>query len=363
MEMEVTAMADTPVTDAGQVDQVALDLVDEGQSDWGRMSPEEREADIDQAIAKIGSRNQEPTEDTAETPVTGDETSASDDAAAAAETAKSEGEETPPEEPDWRDEETRDFATMMGLTADDLAGFGSRIIDRKAFEAGKTAQAAQGQPATPQIGQQAGQTAPPPPGQPLGQPADPFADLTPFKLGEQFEEDAAKPLNAFMEATASTIRRLRDDVAAMRQSQQRQAVGEIRRRALAALHEVGNTELFGKPDQKPTAEQAANIEKVLDAHFIHARGLLAQGREVAPTRAFLKAAVNLVFGDHLLKQQQRQQAEKLRKQQARITGAGSGKVLPKPPPPDETVQQAAQRIAADPEVQAIFDQMAAETTG
>ena len=365
------------VVDAGQVEQVDMFIGGDEATGWGKRTAKERKADVDAAVAEIEGRQEdkpkpvsapEPdpvpvVEDTTKTPIPGDETPAEDDAAEVPETEGEDEEAVPgkPVEQDWRDQETRDFASMMGLSDEDLADFGSReeldralrIIDRKAFEAGKAAHTPAAEPEKPKVQQ-------------LEKPKegpqatdDSLDDLSRFILkstehGGEFDPEAVKPLNAFIEATANTIRQLRSELGAFRQGHQRQAAAEIRQRAVNALHSLGNADLFGKPGEKPTKEQSANVERALDAHFVHARGLLAQGRQVAPTPAFLKAAVNLEFGDQLLKQQKQQQIEKLKKQSARRTGGTAGKRLPSPPPDNETSQEASRRIAADPEILAAW---------
>ena len=333
------------------------------QSDWGKMTPEQRQADVAKLDAPV-----EPLADKVEpevadeeavasppetkTSVAGDETPADDDAAEAEvkTPAKGEGEADGAGEADWLNQETRDFATMMGLTEDDLSEFGSReeldralrIIDRRAFEAGKSRQ----QPPEQSIEQKSVK--------PLVHPpeADPLADLDAFKLGDQFDAEAAKPFNNFVDAATTTIKDLRARVAHFEQQNRQQSVSDLRRRAIESLRSLGNTELFGKPGENPTKAQVANIEKAIEAHITHANGLFAQGRQAAPTPAFLKAAVYLVFGDEISKQQKRQLTDKLRKQSSRRSGGSGAKHVLPTPPADESPEQFRQRMAVDPEVAA-----------
>lgn len=355
-------------------ESAVLEPVDTGvnASEWGRMTPKQQQAEVDQGVAQaredridsaIASgaytpppkeeeeEEGEPAKTTTEQSVGGDETPAADDAAPAGE-----GEAEDDDAAEWLDDDTRNFATTMGLTDDELAEFGSReeldrvmrIIDRKAYEAGKTP--------------------PPPPIKPIEkqpvqqekQPVvegDPFADLSRYKLGEQFDEDAANPINRFVELAAASFRDLQTRLTQFEQRDQQRSADDLRRQAVASLHSLGNTEFFGKPGEKPTKEQVANIEKAIDAHFVHARGLLATGRQAAPTPAFLRAAVHLAFGDQLSKQQQRQLTEKLRKQSHKITGGGSGKALPK------STGDRVKDLAADSELDALFTGLVKENRG
>lgn len=345
-------------------------------SDWDKMTPKQRTADIAKLDARLKPKVEPEIADeetltipeTTEQSAGGEEISAADDAAPAPETVvEGEGEGEAAVAADWLDGDTRDFATTMGLTDDDLSEFGSReeldralrIIDRRAFEAGKAAQQPPNEPIEQPVVQQ-----PVKPAMPLTSAGDPLADLSQFRLkttneGGEFDPDAAEPLNRFMEAASTTIKDLRTRVAQFEQQsrqevqwRQQEALVNLQSKALASLHSLGNAELFGKVGEKPTAEQAANIEKAIDAHFTHARGLFSQGRQVAPTPAFLKAAVHLAFGDQLSKNKERQILDKLRKQSGRRSGGAGAKHVPSKPPDDETSEQRRQRLAADPEVAA-----------
>lgn len=355
-------------------ESAVAERVDSGSaSEWGKMTPEQQNADIEQGIAQVkgyeapvvdeAEQPEKPENETKETPVVGDETPAVDDAALAAEDTeakgKGEGETEESESADWRDEETKEYATMMGVSEDELSDFGSReeldralrISDRKAFEAGEAAESPVVEKPKPVIQQsEKPETA---------AQDDPFADLSRFKLGEEFDEKAAKPINDFVDSAVATIKDLQTRVARFEQQSQRQATADIHRRAFDSLHSLGNVELFGKPGEKATKEQAANVAKAIDAHFTHARGLFASGRQAAPTPAFLKAAVNLAFGDQISKQQRQQLTDKLRKQAAKRTGGGTAKIAPKP----KGAMTDLETLKADPDLDALFSQLTAERKG
>lgn len=328
--------------------------------DWESMTPAQKQA----ALGKTPDEEEdgEPTviedeeTETKETPAAGDETPAGDDAAKPKE---GEGEGEPEvEAKDWRDDETKEFAAMMGLTDADLSDFGSReeldralrLIDRKAFEAGKAGlEAPNGQEQKQQQVQQP--EVKQPVAQQQQQAGDPLADLSKFKLDETFNEEAAAPINRFVETAATTIKSqaaeikdLQTRLARFEQSAAEQSVADIERRAIESLHSLGQPELFGKPGERPTKEQAENVKRAVRAHFIHARGLMAAGRQVAPTPAFLKAAVHLEFGDQLLQIQKKQHLAALQKQSARRTGGPAAK--PVPPDLDWDDMTPAQRAAA-----------------
>lgn len=351
-------------------------------SEWGSMTAEQREAEIDSGFAEMAASRaadtallQQDTEttttadddtqvDDSDTTVVADATTtnttagsdatpAADDAAAGASpAAKAAGDAS------WLTPEDRDTATAYGLDGDFLAALPTRdvfdrvlmAIDRKAFEAGKgPQQVADAVGATNADKQPETATA-------AASPGDPFADLAPFKMDENAVDDvAAKPFNSFVETAAATIRQMQAEIAGLRQIDGQRAFNELRDTALTALHSLGNTELFGKPGETPTKEQAANIDKALDAHFTHAQGLLATGRQAAPTPQFLKAAVHLAFGDQLTQQQQRQLTERLKKQSRQRMGGGASKPLP---PAARTAN-----IQDDPEIDELFNNLVAERSG
>lgn len=378
-------MADTAT--AGQVNQ----------SEWGGMTAEQRAAEIDSGFQQMEDTRQADLAWSAETDTTGD---TSDDLQTARESAdttsihqSTTGDETPAgseaatakktaakAEPattattaagktgDWLTPEDRETATTYGLDGDFLNALPSRevfdrvlqAIDKKAFEAGKLpAQQTQQQTTATQTGQQsesqqttqqAQQAAPQ---ATTGNVGDPFADLTKFKMDESvIEETAAKPFNDFVETTATTIRQLQAELAGFRQERSQQAFSDLRSRAVSALHSLGHAELFGKPGETPTTEQAANIEKAIDAHFTHAKGLLATGRQAAPTPAFLKAAVHLAFGDQLTQQQQRQMTERLKAQSRQRMGGGTSRPIPK--------ENRTGNVADDPELDELFNNLVSE---
>lgn len=372
------------------------------ESDWGKMTPEQQQADVDKGVEEVrgataagpdedagseeGGKTTEKTEKTEkkETTGDGDETSAAADAAAGETSESADGEEAEDgaedgakegaeeSEAKWLDDDTRDFvATIGGLTEEDLAGLHSReeldcvlrVINRKAFEAGRAvlgelggqqdAQASRKEEADRQAkAREAEQQA-------RQRGDDVLADLAKFKLPEDFDEAAVKPLNAFVEAASAEIRNLRSEVAGFKEERQQEAAGDIRRRALDSLHSLGHKDLFGEPGKAPTADQAANIAKAIDAHVVHANGLFAMGRQAAPTPAFLKAAVQLAFGDQLSKQQQRQLTEKLTKQSAKRTGGTAAKTLPR----RKASQSKLEEVTSDPEIDKLFKDLVSEKSG
>jgi hypothetical protein len=356
-------------------------------SDWGKMTLEERQADVD-ALVKEAQATEEPGDskspappdpdqsETNETPGDGDETPA--DADAVEEDESRESDKSPDEDeveeepgPDWRDGETRDFASTMGLTDEDLESLSSReeldrvlrIIDRQAFKAGQAALDNADAADPPKN--------PPPPPPPKQEPEKPpsddvFGDLADFKLGDQFDEDAAKPVNSFVERTAgfakdtaAELRALRAEVANLVQQRQAEAVESIRRQAMESLHTLGHTDLFGEPGKPPTMENMVNINKAIDAHMIHAAGLLSMGRQSAPTPEFLKAAVRREFGDQIAKNEQRQRTRKLKKQSAKITGGLSSKTIADRKPGQSTLEA----VNSDPEIDKLFNDLVSGQSG
>lgn len=338
-----------------------------GKSD---MSASERDAMLDQIVAEI--HGDKPaggeTGETHETPVGGDDSDlATGDAATGdvIEGAKGEGDGKEPEEPsekdDWLDEETRDFAKQLGVTDEDLEGFKSRedldrvlrILDRKAYEAGKEAQALKAKAQAEQFAGLYGKQQVPGESRQREsakreEPGDVFEDLAKFKLGDEYDREAAAPVNAFIDAAASEIRRLRSELSEFREARRADEAVVLRNRALESLHSLGHADLFGKPGEKLTREQEANIEKAMEAHFIHANGLIALGRQPAPTPEFLKVAVRMAFGDELSKTEQRRLTDRLRKQSARRSGGPPAKgAQPIMPPANETSLQFAERVVEE----------------
>ena len=336
-----------------------VDLGASQESDWGSMSKAEKKADVNKAYEAVKAKYAEAVDDldddslppAPETPAPGEETPAADDAAPAASAQDEEVDRS------WLDADTQDLATALGLTDADLAEFGSkaeldralRLIDRKAFEAGKAAQQ-------------------PPPAKPADQPPaqtpaaqrteDALAKLKAFKLDEELGSDDAPKLQEAISAITAELEDFRAWRDGIRKTEGQRAFQDLRTKATNALHSLGHVDLFGKPGEAPTKEQAANVEKALDAHFTHARGLIASGRNAAPTPAFLKAAVGLVFADQLVNSTKQQQIAKLKAQSARRTGGGTTKPTPAEAPSGETTRQSARRIAADPEVQAAWRKLA-----
>ena len=334
-------------------------MAEENGSEWAGMSDEQKKSDVDKGVQEARENYAEAEgyvqekDETTEQPVADEETPVADDAAPEEEEGEGEAVETA----EWLDDDTREFASTMGLTDEELVEFGSRaeldralrIIDRRAFEAGKAAQ----QPTPPPVMEKQAPVPPP------AKPGDTFADLTQFKLGDEWDEAAAAPINKFVEATTTAMKNMQDRLAQFEQRDQASALENLRQKAVTSLHSLGNTELFGKPDEKPTREQIANIEKAIDAHFTHARGLISAGRQAAPTPAFLKAAVNLAFGDQLSQQQQRKLTEKLRKQSARRTGGSTSKIVSK----QRSDQSKLDEVLSDPEIDSRFKSLVAERNG
>jgi hypothetical protein len=313
------------------------------------MSPEQRQADVDNLYNQVqterqqyetdaGLREPDPARTADEEPPTAHDSGAADETPGSADAAPVVPKADDEEVQDWRDAEVKDLATAYGLDDVTLAALPNRdvlnhvlqAIDKKAFEAGKVPPTGQQPPLAKAAEKQAEQPA----AQQPSQAGDPFADLSKFKLPEGGEEyDAVKNHNAFVEAAAAELKNLRTLVSGFQQQSQQSALANLQQRATASLHSLGFTDLFGEPGKEPTKEQAANIQKAMDAHFTHARGLLAQGRQPAPTPSFLRSAVQLAFGDALIQQTQKQFDERLKKQSHRISG-GSARHAPSRMPTD-----------------------------
>ncbi len=377
---------DTAVAEqVGQVAEVPI-AASGADSDWGKMSEAERAKDFDQALSVVQERRgieppaekiaKEPVkepEKTIETPAGGDETPAADDAALADKKVEDEGEVKDAEvavETDWLDDDTREFATAMGLDADILDAMPNRevldrvlhAIDKKAYEEGKQLQADQQQPVKPIVK--------PAEQQPVQQTGDPLADLVSFDLDEELGADDAPKIKKAFTATTSIIKDLQNRVAQFEQRVVQLDQAELTRIAelndqkfFNNLHLLGHTELFGKPGEKPNAEQAKNIDKARDTFYSIGIGLLRSGRPHAPELPYVKAAVYHAFGDQLYKQQQKQLTEKLRKQSARRTGGVATKPLPQAIPENETHAQRVQRIAAEIEADPDWKARRAELRG
>lgn len=362
---------------------VATATEDSNASDWGKMTPEERQADVDalvdaaKATAGPDEPDEEKQEDTEQTPGDDDETTVVADAAEGEDEESHDdsdsdvGEEGADGEPaDWLDTETRDFANVMGVTDEDLKLITSRdeldrvlrIIDRRAFEAGK---AALGTPPAAAVTAPAKEA----PKEEETPPADDvLGELDKFKLGDGWEPEAAKPVNDFMEAAAAEIRKLRGEVGQMKAAREQESAATVRqqieREATVAVRSLGMTKLFGEPNKAPTREQAANIAKAIEAHVVHMNGLFAtnrwpEGVDPKPTPALMKSAAQLAFGDQLLQEQQRQRVEKLKKQSAKRTGG----VAPKRHNRRKADMTKAEEIKADPEIDKMFNDLVAERNG
>ena len=256
------------------------------------------------------------------TPASDDETPAARDAVPA---AKPDHDDDAGD--DWLTPEVTEQAAAYGLSPEDLGEFQSRaeldralrIIDRKAFEAGKTA--AKPADATP--------AAPAPAS--ASQVADALATLESltFDENELAATDAPKILDAF-KTVAAELKELRQFRSSLQADRAKAAFESIKSEFANSVDSLGHTELFGKPGAR-TKEQQANLEKAFnEGHLPHARGLIAQGRQVAPTPTFAKAAVNLLFGDQIVNNAKQEQLSRLRKQSARRTGGGTTKIPPLP---------------------------------
>jgi hypothetical protein len=300
----------------------------EGPSDWEKMDDSQRSDTVSAALDAVRGKQSDDSsagESSSKDSKTSDTTASGEVTPAASDATKPDGSgEGEGEGEDWLDQDTRAFANSIGITDEDLSEIESpaeldrmiRAIDRKAYEAGKAGQK------TAEGGKDVQQQQKP------ADPNDPWAEanVSKFKLpvGEdQFTEEAAKPFNDFVDFMANQFKSMQQVVSGFQQSQAQAAITKLRGEAITSIHSLGHADLFGKPGEKPTVEQQANIEKALEAHFIHAKGLLATGRNVSPTPAFLKSAVNLAFGDQIQKTEQRRLADRLRKQSARRTGGGS----------------------------------------
>ena len=139
------------MADSATVERVDMNIGGDGgqqhaETDWGKMTPEQQSASVDEAYASVRERRApEPTRETetTDTSVDGDETPAAGDAARKpAEETVVEGEDEG-EGQDWLDQEAQELATAYGLDDEFLAAIPSRdvldrvfqAIDKKAFEA------------------------------------------------------------------------------------------------------------------------------------------------------------------------------------------------------------------------------------
>jgi len=357
-------IADTPTE---STDVQGEEVVSESTSDWGKMTPEEREADVDALVKEATepkSEAEEEPEPKTETPGDGDETPADADAVEEEgdETPSGEGEAEDEEEEapaDWLDDEVRGLASTMGLTNDDLEGLSSRdefdrvlrILDRNVVAAGKAAKVASAE-----------EEAPPPAEEPPETPpkaAGAMEDLSKFKIGEEFDPEVAKPLNDFMEAVGAELGGVTKALAGLLDQQKQAAADTVYRQAVESLHTLGHADLFGEPGKPATDAQTANINKAIDAHLIHAQVLAAKNKSAPPTPEFLKAAVRMEFGDQIFKKEQRQRTEKLKKQSARRSGGMPSKTVERPNPNLELVD----RIKSDPELDKLFNDLVSERSG
>jgi hypothetical protein len=155
--------------------------------------------------------------------------------------------------------------------------------------------------------------------------------LLPTEGDGAFDEAAAKPFNDFIKAAAAEIQSLRGTVAGFQQAhvqtQAQTARQQIESKAIQSLLSLGHTELFGSADKAPTPEQAANRQRVIQAHIDQGVVLERRGKRAAPTPEFLKAAAYSEFGDQIIQIHQKQQIERLKRQQSRITGGGGANAL------------------------------------
>lgn len=317
----------------------------ESVADWAALAPAEQQAYVDKLHAGLAAEKSEVAERNGKTPEkreeppqpgqTRDEMRPRDDAGRFSKTEPPAvndetpvvGDAAPAAKPDkakeddraWLDADTKDLANAMGLTGDDLAEFGSKaeldralkIIDRKAYMEAKQPPkpAAESKPAEQQQASAQQQRT-----------DDAIAKLEAFKLDDELGAADAPKLQEAFAAVVAELKEQRAWRAESQRNEQHRAHQSLRSKALESLHSLGHADLFGKPGEKPTKEQVANVEKALEAHFTHGRGLAARGGNPAPTPAFLKAAVNLEFGDQLIEKSKQEHLDALKKQSNRRTG-------------------------------------------
>jgi len=352
----------------------------EPAADWEEMTEEQKEASVEMPPEPGTEPQAEPGEATAEAAETtgteaeteqtapDDDQSVGDDAAGAAAEADVDGEgvgadQTAGGDADWLDEATRDYAEMMGVDADLLAALPNRealdrvcrAIDKRAFEAAKTAET---QETAPEVEtkpkeerklldsrRQAEET---------GGSLEERLDAISAFFHENYEDDEAashlQNLVREVKGTAENLDSLHAEMAQMREERQRESQSALQRQATDSLHSLGFTELFGTPGETPTQKQAENIQRVLDQHFENGRARIAAGRQVAPTPAFLKADAFYVFGDELLQQKEKQIIEKVKRGSSARTGGTGAKHIPKEAPENESREEFMQRMAEDPDV-------------
>jgi hypothetical protein len=294
--------------DAGQRDEYVAGLHEKLAAEKKDEAPPKEPDATDQG----SDADSEAAEEEAKTiSVNADEDSGNDDAAKAEN--KVEGEEV---KDDWRDAGVKDLAVAYGLDDESLAAIPSREvldvvlkgIDKKAFAE---------QNADEGLGDNAQQS--------QQQPDDHLADLTKFKLPDTIDEEAAGPLNSFIDATVAEIRALRADVHSFKQAQAEQRFQALRNEALHNLQKIGHTDLYGEPGKPLTKEQQANVDAVLDDHFDRGSSLARRGGKPSPTQEFLKRSVFAVHGEHIVKKTKQEHLAKLKSQSHRRTGGGSTK--------------------------------------
>ena len=252
-----------------------------------------------------------------ETPGKSDETPASADAALAAKPEKGE------EVQDWRDAEVKDLATAYGIDEAKLAKIPSREVLDTVLEAiGKqpAAAAAAEKPAEKQAETN----------QPQQQGTDPFADLTKFKLPDSIDEEAAKPLNAFIETAIAEIKALRAQTAADATRRQAEWQATTARTALATIQGL-YPDLYGKPGEKMTSEQTKRANEVIADHFALGARLASRGGNVSPDNAaLLKRSVFAIHGEQIINDNNEKHIAKLKASSSRRTGGGTTKAAEAP---------------------------------
>jgi len=320
--------------DAGQRDKYVAGLHEQLAADKEVNAPPDESDSTDQVRDSAGRFASREAEET--TSVAADEISGADDAAEADNKAKDEEVQD-----DWRDADVKDLAAAYGLDDESLAAIPSREvldvvlkgIDKKAFAAQKSDD---GTVAGEQRNQQQDDQ------QRLD---DRFSDLTRFKLPDTIDEDAAGPINSFVEATTAEIKALRTKVQSFEQMQAEQHFRNLRIEALNNLQTLGHADLYGEKGKPLTKEQQANVDAVLDDHFERGSSLARRGGKPSPTPEFLKRSVFAVHGEHIVNKTKQEHLAKLKAQSQRRTGGGSTK-LPTPASGATPLQRAMSNLPA-----------------
>lgn len=338
-----------------------------GQSDWGKMTEEQRQADIDAGFEQVSKDHRIDLERTGEyippresgkegdsetLDGSGDSDKAGEKTSKAAATDDGVSAGGEDDERDWLDSDTREHARGMGLRDEEIDSFLSadeldralRILDRQAFDAEQASRSSAAGDGTGEGGKTA---------EGGDDSAESVFDPKKYHFGEEYEETARNAMNGFIDGVAKTINALAAEVKELRSGGE--AV-QIRNRAVESLQSLGYTELFGKPGETLSASQEANIDKVMESHLIHGRGLTDSGRKFDHTPLFLKAAAMLAFGSDIQKIDQRRTIDKLRKQESRRTGGGSSNRVEVPKTGGSRLEQ----LQSDPELESLFNELASQ---